>query len=1082
MTRYRTRITLSLTLLGLLAAFVPLPLAAQTENGEIVGTVRDSTGAVVAGVLVKARNLDTNLEREVASDQGGNYAFPALYIGRYEVSASLEGFKTATATNNELQVNNRLRIDLVLAPGAVTEVIEVTSTAPLLETDTSSRGQVIGGNAIRELPLNKRDYTELALLVPGTTREPRHRLGGAMNINGNRALQNNFLLDGADNNSNATSYRGERVDVIRPSVDAVAEFKLMTNNYSAEFGRSAGAVVNVAIKSGTNEFHGGAWEFFRNDRLDAHGWTPTVPEDLKRKLRYNLYGANIGGPIVKDKAFFFFNYEGERERNGQTYITAVPTDLLRQGDFSNLAGAPSQARNAPLDPATGQAFPNALIPRSQWDPVTIRVIDHETFPRPTSAGFSNNFNATRTDRIRADKFDARADYQINDNWRLFGRYSFSDLERFRPTVFEGLAEGSTNDAFGTTATRGQNAVMGPTITLSPTTLAEIRVGYTRLGANVFPANFGSPPPGELLGIPNLPTDPQITGGWPFLEAVGFNRFGRTTSTPQFQIPNVYLYKGTVSTLKGAHSIKFGTDNMQIYTSILDVSALIGRFQFRSDSFSRNSWANFLLGMPNRISMTSPTVIYNQKRIHAFFLQDDYRVSQNLTLNLGLRYEYGTPITEKYNRLANFNPSTGERFFATDGSLADRALVEPDRNDISPRFGLAWTARPGLVVRGGYGIFYNHTNRQGREGLLGMNNPFVKDLERFQDDSTAASELITLSSGPPPDFLENASPSEQINRGNDPLLRNPYIQQWNLTVQLQPVTDWLFEVGYVGNRGNKLTRFYDANQALTPGNSSTLRQRRPYADFGEIQYMDSGGTSNYHALQTKIERRFSRGMSLLQAFSYSRALENVGAWGEEQSGGGRTPQNAYDFASEYGLAGTNSKFRSVTNWVWQLPFGRGQKLLSNAHPAAEAILGGWEFSGIWTWQSGLPVNIVASECSSCVMGGQRQQRADALSPSALDSPTAAMWFNTDAFAQPNSPFGTAGRNTVYGPGILNWDISLMKNFQFSETKRLQFRVEFFNSFNQVNYDRPNSNVSSSSFGRISTAMDGRSIQFGLKFYY
>jgi hypothetical protein len=538
----------------------------------------------------------------------------------------------------------------------------------------------------------------------------------------------------------------------------------------------------------------------------------------------------------------------------------------------------------------------------------------------------------------------------------------------------------------------------------------------------------------------------------------------------------------VSTLKGAHSIKFGTDNMHINTAVLDVSALIGRFQFRQDSFSGNSWANFLLGMPNRISMTSPTVIYNQKRIHSFFVQDDYRVQQNLTLNLGLRYEYGRPITEKFDRLANFNPSTGERLFASDGSLEDRALIAPDRNDFSPRFGVAWTAGPGFVVRGGYGVFYNHTNRQGREGLLGMNNPFVKDLERLQDDSTPASELITLSSGPPPDFLENASPSEQINRGNDPTLRNPYIQQWNLTLQFQPATEWLFEIGYVGNRGNKLTRFYDANQATEPGGSATLPDRRPYPQFGEIQYMDSGGTSNYHALQTKIERRFSRGLSLLQAFSYGRALENVGAWGEEQSGGGRRPQNAFDFANEYGLAGTNSMFRSVSNWVWELPFGRGRSYMADAHPAAEAILGGWEFSGIWTWQSGLPVNIVTSECGNCVMGGQRRQRADALSDAAIDNPTAQMWFNTDAFAEPDNPFGTAGRNTVYGPGMLLWDVSLMKNFHFSETKRLQFRTEFFNAFNQVNYDRPNNNVSSSSFGRISTAMDGRSIQFGLKFYW
>lgn len=1076
-TRTKTYLTYSLYLLCAAAL-----LRAQLADGEIVGTVKDTSGAVVSGAAVTVRNLETNITRSSPTDAKGNFAFPSLRIGLYEVTASLEGFKVTVVPSVELKVADRKRIDPVLEPGAITEQIDVVAAAPLLETDTSSRGQVVEGAEIRELPLNKRDYTQLALLAPGTTREPRHRLGGAMNINGNRALQNNFLLDGADNNSNATSYRGERVDVIRPSVDAVAEFKLMTNNYSAQFGRSAGAVVNVTIKSGTNSFHGAGWEFFRNDRLDAHGWTPTRPADLKRKLRFNLFGANIGGPLVKDKTFFFANYEGERERNGQTYINAVPTLALQRGDFNDLAGAPSHVRPVPVDPETGAPFPGNVIPESRWDPVTAIVLSDPNFPQPTSPGFSNNFNSTRTDSSRSDKFDVRIDHAVNDQWRLFGRYSFSDFKRFRPTIFQGLPEGSTNDAFGTTATRGQNVVFGPTVILSPTTLLEARVAYTRLGANVFPANFGSPPPGELLGIPNLPTDPGVIGGWPMLDVNGFNRFGRTTSTPQFQIPNVYQYKATLSMLKGAHSMKFGADNMHIYTAIMDVSATIGRFRFRKDGFSGNAWGDFLLGLPARIRMTSPTVIYNQTRIHSVFFQDDFRLRPGLTLNLGLRYEYGQPITEKFNRLANFNPSTGEKSFATDGSIAQRALVQPDRNDFSPRVGFAWTARPGLVLRGGYGIFYNHTNRQGREGLLGMNNPFVADLERRQRLGQTP-EPITLSSGPPADFLSNVREVDQINRGNDPNLRSAYVQQWNMTLQAEPLENWLFEIGYVGNRGNKLTRFFDANQAHQPGPPNDLQLRRPFPSFGEIQYMDSGGTSNYHALQTRVERRFAGGLSLLHSFTYGRSLENVGAWGEEQSGGGRRPQNAYDFANEYGLAGTSVKLRSVMSWVYQLPFGAGKRYMTAAHPVAEAMLGGWELSGIWSWQSGLPVNIRSSECgAACDLGGQRRERADALFDARIDNPTPAMWFDTAAFQEPAGPFGSASRNSVYGPGIHNWDLSFMKRFQVSERTSFQFRTEFFNVFNQVNFDRPANNVSSSNFGKVSTAAAGRSIQFGLKLYW
>src|SRR5262245_29859770 len=472
-------------------------LRAQFEYGEVLGTVRDQSAAVVSGAKITLRGLDTNVERNVQTNELGNYSFPGLRAGNYQVEALLKGFRPAKSEALVLRVSDRLRIDLELTPGQINEAVTVTAeSTPLLETDTSSRGQTIQGQQIRELPLNKRDYTQLVLLAPGTTYNPAQRLGGAISINGNRSLQNNYLLDGADNNSNTTSFRGERVDVIRPSVDSVDEFRVLTNSYSAEYGRSAGAVVNVSIKSGTNRMHGTLWEFFRNDKMDAHGWTPTLG-GVKPELRFNLFGANVGGPVRKDKTFFFVNYEGERERNGVTYQGTVPTADLQAGDFSNIApGLSSTLRIIPVDPQNNRApFPGNVIPRNRWSRASTGILANPDFPLPTPTTLipvPGTPITTVTNRNRSDKFDLRVDQFLSSRWRMFGRYSFSDLEGFRPARYKGYVEGSDNDAYGTTATRGQNAVFGNTLSLTPTSILEVRAAYTRLGANVFPPNFGSP--------------------------------------------------------------------------------------------------------------------------------------------------------------------------------------------------------------------------------------------------------------------------------------------------------------------------------------------------------------------------------------------------------------------------------------------------------------------------------------------------------------------------------------------------------------------------------------------------------------
>jgi hypothetical protein len=1060
------------------------PLNAQFEYGEVLGTVRDASGGVVAHAKITLRNLGTNVELSVLTNDQGNFSFPDLRAGNYQLSAVQQGFRPAQSAPLALRVGDRLRMDLALETGQVTEQVTVLAdAAPLLETETSSRAQVIQSQQIEQLPLNKRDYTQLVLLAPGTTYNPDQRLGGAISINGNRTLQNNYLLDGADNNSNATSFRGERVDVIRPSVDAVEEFRVLSNSYSSEYGRSAGAVVNVSIKGGTNQFHGTAWEFFRNDRLDAHGWTPTVG-GVKPEVRFNLFGANVGGPIRKDKIFFFVNYEGERNRDGVIYQGIVPTPQMEQGDFSNIpSGLSSALRIVPVDPTTRVPYPNALIPRSLWSQVAAKVLANPDFPLPNALPFITTpgaYMSTVANRTRSDKFDVRLDQYLNPKWRIFGRYSFSDLELFRPAQFKGYVEGSFNDGFGTTATRGQNAVLGNTLTLTPSSILDLRVGYTRLGANVFPPNFGSPSSTELLGIPNMPFSPKVNAGWPKFNITGMSSFGSTTSQPQYQIPNVYLASGVLSLQRGKHSIRTGADAQYIQTAILDVSALRGTFNFTNGVWTNNPWGDFLLGLPSSYTQTSYNVAYNRVQLYNLLVQDDFRILPNLTLNLGLRYEYSTPIYEKNNHLTNFDLATGSLIYATDSGVINRSLVHQDRKNFAPRIGLAWTALPRLVIRSGYGFFYNHTNRQGREGLLAENPPYVHDLSRSQGPGSTS--LITLDSGPPVNYFDTARPSDQVIRGDDPNLKNGIVQQWNFTVQYSLSRDWLFEVGYVGNRGTRLTRFWNPNQPYAPGPSATLAARRPYLNFAEIEYMDSGGSSFYNGLQTRLEKRFSNGLTLLHSFTWSRGINNIGAWNDPN--GSIYPQNAYDFRSEKGLAENTIKLASVASWIYQLPFGRDRKMMTAAPSFVNAALGDWQIDGIWNWRTGLPLTISSAACGNCAMGSNRQIRADVvpgISPG-LANPNAAEWFNIAAFAPQSTPFGTLGRDTIWGPGLQQWDLSFGKSFHLSESRYFQFRGELFNAFNHVNYEPPQSSVTTGGFGTITAALPGRNVQFGLKFHW
>src|SRR5437667_1744188 len=694
----------------------------QIPTATLTGIVQDSTGAVLPNVTVSVRNTDRNTTQFTRTNETGTYVLPVLNPGNYSITAESPGFKTFVREGAVLQLNQVARIDIRLDLGSIEETVEVNEAAPLVETETSSRGSVIDRQKITELPLNGRDYNQLALLAPGvapsTPRLAALNFKGAMNVNGNRVFNNTFLLDGVDNVSYSSSYRGENAQIVQPSIEALQEFKIQTNAYSAEFGRSAGAVINAAVRSGSNAIHGSIYEFLRNDALDANVFFSNKFGSPKPVRHRNQFGVAVGGPVVRNKIFWFGDYEGLREREGSPQARAVPSTLEKAGFFTTPVVDPF----APGKPEFGRNASGLwAIPQDRWDPVAANIV--KLIPDPNVPG-TNIYASTPITRTRSDQFDIRMDYHVSSATQLFGRYSLVDLNIFRPAPLPGLADGSYSDAFGSNDNRSQGIAIGLTHTFSNSFLGDVRIGWNRGDYLSSPPNAGIDGP-ALVGLKNVPNNPGIVGGLPKIGLQGYDAIGRHTSTPQFQTPRTWNPRTTFSLHQGRHFLKFGFEFLKSQARINDLTAPIGAMNFAS-LFTGRAMGDFLLGLPSAFALTSFTVIDQGQRMYFGFLQDDYRISRSLTLNLGVRYEYATPQMEKEDQLANFDPAAGVMRFAKDGSTFDRTLIHPDLNNWVPRAGFSYSPRAGWVVRGAYGVFYSHTVRQGREGMLGFNPPFLVD--------------------------------------------------------------------------------------------------------------------------------------------------------------------------------------------------------------------------------------------------------------------------------------------------------------------------------------------------------------------
>jgi hypothetical protein len=1059
-----------------IALFVVLLLAisgafAQVDTGTITGSIRDSQGAGLPSATVTFVDIATNATSKTHTDGVGNFASPPLRPGSYKVVAEAQGFKTQTRSTILVQVQDRLRVDFDMAVGAVSENVVVTAETPIIQSETSSLGEVVAAKQIEDLPLNGRDYIQLATLTTGVVRTSSGTNGntggsstGGLNsfvANGTRGTLNNFILDGIDNNSNDNGGV-----VLRTNVDAIQEFKLQTNSYSAEFGRSGGAVVNAVLKSGSNGFHGSLFEFFRNAALDARDYFED-PSSKKASFKQNQFGGTLGGPVVKDKLFFFGDYQGTRIRNPLTWVSKVPLAPERTGDFS--------AEGEPIiyDPETGLPFPGNIIPADRIDPISQAFMN--LYPDPNQPGSGNNFVISPIEQDTINQWDVRMDYNASARNQFFVRYSQSGRKDVRPAPLPGLANGGdSSTGVGHEDTNG--ASVGYTRTFTPRTINELRVGfnYVHIRRGV-PVSGNALPPPELQ-VPGVPDDPRINGLTLFGPSGGYRRVGDPSFAPTILASQERQITDVLTLVRGAHTIKVGGEIRWSQFNISQEAAPRGRFFFNG-KFTGSSLADMLLGLPNEARISTIIFMYNRQHVPSLFAQDDWKVNRHLTLNLGLRYDYFSPIVEAHNRQSNFNYATGALIQAGQNGASD-GLLTVDKANFSPRVGFAWTPRENadLVVRGAYGVFYSGQEIRTAAPLqLAYNLPFFYEPV-FQSDGVTP--VITVSGGFPslsPDLAINPSVTSVDER-----LHTPYYQSWNLAVQQALPGAISLELAYAGSKGTHLQVVTDQNQVRTPG-PGDVQERRPFPEFGSFTSIQNRGNSTYHSFQAKAEKHLSHGLYFLSAFTWSKAINDL----PEICCAAPFPQDSYNLAAEKGRADFDQKLRWVLSFDYELPYGGSRRHVDNR--VLDAVFGGWHVGGIYTLTTGFPFSAWLGFDPSNT-GTQGIVRADQLRDGNLSTSDRGpnQWFDINAFTFPaDFTFGNARRNNLIGPGQNVFDGSLRKVFSVTESQHIEFRAEFFNAFNHPNFAQPDNFIDDGpgAAGTISSvAIPMRQIQFGLKYTF
>lgn len=1047
--------------------------ASCQSTGTIVGKVSDPSGASIPGSVVTATNAATGLDRSTAALEDGSYTLRVLPPGSYRVSATQPGFQTVTRTGVKVSIDESVRVDIELPVGEVSTDVTVSAAPPLVETTQASLGLTIDNRKIVDLPLNGRNFAQLGTLMPGVVAPPSG-LGGAsgnatpggfgaatsgFSVNGQRNQSNNFLLDGATNNDTFNSGF-----VHRPPPDALQEFKILTHSYDAEYGRNAGSVVNVATRSGTNEWHGSAWEFFRNDALQARNFFSLD----KPELQQNQFGGAAGGPVKRNKWFVFGYYEGFLNTEGTADQRVVLTEAQRAGDFS---------QNSPVirDPATGQPYANNRIPTNRLDPVALALLDRFV-PLPNFG--ANQF--VRAPSLTDDRhqFGARSDLQASEKNALFARYLFSDISIGNPIAGSNFSPSGQN--FESTL---QDVMVSDIYTLSPTAINVARFNVNRIFAK---PQTTSDIPAADLGFQTPNTQPSAVGV-PFVSLAGFFSVGDGDQIFAERVNNAINFTDDLSVVAGPHSIKAGFNMLRETVKVAFLNRPNGDHTF-SGVYTGSAAADFLLGQSVRYRQGGGDPIKEGTgSLYGLYVQDEFRAAPGLTLNFGVRWEIPIPFKEAEDRVNGWRPGARSTVFpdAPAGLLypgdpgVPRGIINTDLNNFAPRLGAAYDVfgNGKTVVRGGWGMFYDTIPQQGdifQNILAPPFNPLTQlDFGNNETTPRLANPLFSSPGG----LVTTGFPTPLTFIGWDlsKEFRTPVVHHYDVTLQQQLPLDTAIEVAYVGARGKNLTGFLEDNVGIVnPG--QTVRGARENPDFALVRPTYSEFESWYDSLQVSYRRRPTRGISFLTAYTWSHALDHVSGL---NIGSAERPQDGRSLADIKGNAQFDVRHRVVFSYTWELPG------FQDANAILRHTLGGWRFNGIVQAQSGFPFTV--TEPQDIALRYQQNRPNAVCDPNSGAPHTVAQWFNTSCFERNTLPndagkFGTAGRNIVTGPGLFTTDLGLSKNIRIVEGHQLQFRAEAFNAWNQTNFESVVSNIGASNFGAVTSARNGRTYQFGFKYLF
>jgi len=1059
-------------------------LLAQVDTGAISGTVKDSTGGVLQVAKVKIVETETDIALSLLTNGDGFYSAPALHIGKYTVSAQAAGFATETKTDIELRVQDRLDVDFILAPGQMSTVVIVTSRLPPLQTEDSSMGQVVEDETMQNLPLNGRNYIQLATLGAGTSPSRGGAERDTFVANGAREVQNTYLLDGIDNKNKIVGFDNSAAQAIEPVLDGVQEFKVETSTFSAEFGQAAGAVVNVTLKSGTNQFRGSMWEYLRNSFFDATPFFQIVGQ--KPNYTQNQFGATFGGPIIKNRTFFFASWQGLQSVNVAPQLASVPTLKQRKGIFSTPIYEPTSTVANPK--GTGYVrtpFPNKTIPPSEWDPVSTKLL--ALYPPPDLNGAAN-FLSDQAERLTGEQGNIRGDHRFSDKDIFFVRYSKQDNTGVLPAPLPPPSS-DPSDVW----TEAHSVVGSEMHIFRPNLINEWRVGYmeTREVQQVPGTNLDAE-----YGIQGAPNYPDVHG-LPTFGITGLSTLGTTSpgslpigATGSGNLPldkqgrNIQLLDD-LSWIKGRHTLKFGVDGEQV-TLYADVT-LSARptFDFtgvytqnpQSRSGTGVGLADFLLGYVNNYTVSTRSV--NESRQHTLegYFQDDWKVSQKLTLNLGVRYELAMPWYETANHYSDFilqpGPAYGLVKTAPEASQYGlrNSFANPDTKNFAPRVGLAYHVTPKTVIRSGFGVFYGRADENlGISGRPTDNPPyFLRSINTGDQIHT----LIRLSEGIPAGIL---NPDDIVNPSVNywPIyMPLPYTLEWNFNVQRELGRGFTAQLGYVGSGSHDLYVESNFNQPQ-PG-PGAIEPREPFPAYSAIDAYLPLDRSNYNSLILQIERRFHNGFSFLGAYTWSHSLDYGGPVSDIND---IPPQNPDNYTANYGSSNFDVRQRLSVSYIYELPFGRGKTWL-NQPGVARASLGGWQLSGVTSIQTGLPFTpILNFDPTNTGATARPNVVAGAAFYPTDQGPND--WFNASAFPAPAAyTYGNAGRNILVGPDTRNNDVGLQRSASFKERFVLQFTAQAFNLFNTPQFGLPNSRVGVPTTGVIATVVTpARQLQLGL----